>query len=146
LFFAKMLKKVILLIFISALYQSSFAQQEDSFSIVGSWQVVSEENDKFVFDSLGFVSIYDNEDKTGGDSFVMNGDLLSMTYELKDSLNPKVIILKLFNCKTLEVEHQLMGIYAFIDENTLRLYFNTDEEIQPKKFDEYDTRILKRIN
>jgi len=139
------MKHLLLLLFLAAFSAASYAQKNDSFSIVGQWQIQGDEDEgSMSLDSLGFFYFITEEMTMGGDSFMIDGSLAKISYQVVDSTSPKQIIVTLINWD--ENETKIMrGIFNVIDQNTIKMYLNTEDETQPTKFDEDDSPIFKRI-
>ena len=114
------MKHLLLLLFLAAFSAASYAQKNDSFSIVGQWQIQGDEDEgSMSLDSLGFFYFITEEMTMGGDSFMIDGSLATISYQVVDSTSPKQIIVTLINWD--ENETKIMrGIFKVIDQNTIK--------------------------
>lgn len=138
------MKYVFLLLFSISFGATNYAQQNDSFSIVGLWDIDDkDEEGSMRLDSLGFFYFISEDLTFGGDSFKLDGSLASMKYRVVDSTSPKQIIISVINWDENKTKY-LRGVFTFIDANTLKMHINTEDEIQPTQFDEDDSPLFKR--
>ena len=123
------------LILVLAFCISSFTSPSPS--LIGQWK--GEDNGEvgiITFEKEGYVSFTINDEKVGGKDYESEGLVFDMFYETDETVNPNTIdfVIKLDDD---EVEvARMLGIYHFVDDNTLIINMKFDGSPRPMVMDE----------
>jgi uncharacterized protein (TIGR03067 family) len=123
--------------FICFIGLSFFTQSILAQSFKGTWQGESNgEIGKITFDKKGYVAFIIDGEEVGGKEYVVEGVKLTMTYEYDESAQPHTLdfIISMEN----EEITRMLGIYKFMDKNTLMINMDFDGIARPLEFGEDD--------
>ena len=123
---------ILLLIGFQIISTSSTAQ-----SFKGQWKGESNgEIGTMSFDKKGYVAFIIDGEEVGGKEYVIEGVKMSMTYAYDESIEPHTLdfIISMEN----EEITRMLGIYKFIDKNTLVINMDFDGIARPLEFGEDD--------
>lgn len=97
-----------------------FAQNVD---IVGRWIGTEADGTSLtvVFDSKGFITVYNETVTFGGESFEVNGYTLGLKYETAVKSNLHIIDFIMYDRNNPEQNIRKTGSFKLIDKNTLEL-------------------------
>ena len=123
-----------------------FALSSHSQSFKGTWKGESNgEIGTMSFDKKGYVAFIIDGESVGGKEYIIEGVKMSMTYEYDESAEPHTLdfIISMAN----EEITRMLGIYKFIDKNTLVINMDFDGISRPLEFGEDDKNQvrLKRV-
>jgi len=106
-------------------------------SFKGTWKGESNgEIGTMTFDKKGYVAFIIDGEAVGGKEYMIEGVKMSMTYEYNESAEPHTLdfIISMAN----EEVTRMLGIYKFIDKNTLVINMDFDGISRPLEFGEDD--------
>ena len=137
-----MKKVLIAAIFLSAIISFSFLTIPDS-RFTGKWKGVSQSEVGYInFDKEGYVSFTVNGETMGGKEFVVEGQVLRMSYEINDTLKPKGIDIIVSSATTNKETKRVKGIFEFLSDTKVRMNINFDGAERPKSFGVKDDNTL----
>lgn len=115
-------------------------------SFKGTWKGESQgEIGTMTFDKKGYVAFIIDGEAVGGKEYIIEGVKMSMTYEYDEAAEPHTLdfIISMSN----EEITRMLGIYKFIDKNTLVINMDFDGIARPLEFGEDDKNqvTLKKI-
>ena len=106
-------------------------------SLIGQWKGEDKgEVGIITFEKEGYVSFTLNDEKVGGKDYKSEGIVFDMFYETDETVTPNTIdfVIKL-NDDEMEVA-RMLGIYHFVDDNTLIINMKFDGSPRPTMMDE----------
>ena len=118
----------------------------DAQSFKGTWKGESNgEIGTMSFDKKGYVAFIIDGEAVGGKEYVIEGVKMSMTYAYDESVEPHTLDF-IISMKNEEIT-RMLGIYKFIDKNTLMINMDFDGIERPLEFGEDDKNqvTLKRV-
>ncbi|WP_445452113.1 hypothetical protein [Flavobacterium sp. 25HG05S-40] len=136
---------IYLIVFLTA--SISFAQENKHF---GKWSGINNHGNtaSIILDKNNFVVFIEQKETYGGENFTLKGKNYMYKYEIDYSKNPLQIDFVLSEKDTGVETHRVKSIIRFIDENTIEIRNNKDENSKrPKKFTgktSEDTMLFKR--
>jgi hypothetical protein len=106
-------------------------------SLIGKWK--GEDNGEvgiITFEKEGYVSFTINDEKVGGKDYESEGIVFDMFYETDETVTPHTMdfVIKMDD-EDVEVA-RMLGIYHFVDDNTLIINMKFDGSTRPTMMDE----------
>jgi len=106
-------------------------------SLIGKWK--GEDNGEvgiITFEKEGYVSFTINDEKVGGKDYESEGIVFDMFYETDETVTPHTMdfVIKMDD-EEVEVA-RMLGIYHFVDDNTLIINMKFDGSTRPTMMDE----------
>jgi len=111
-------------------------------SFKGQWTGESDgEVGTMTFDKKGYISFIIDGEKIGGKEYVAEGVKLSMRYEFNEAVMPRTLDFIIY----MEGEEliRMLGIYEFLDNNTLLVNMDFDGSDRPQEFSDDDKNQVK---
>ncbi|CAN5133419.1 hypothetical protein BH09BAC5_BH09BAC5_27960 [soil metagenome] len=116
-------------------------------TLVGSWvNNDSYSEKKTIFNQDGSLTVIKGNDVKGSTNEELGQKL---SWETDETKTPHWLTYVLVDTKSNETIMTIKGIYEFLDDNTVRICFNSEYNkekmlIRPTSFDEGETKVLKR--
>lgn len=114
---------------------------------VGKWLETNGETEfYYLFKEGGYAFLIDGDEEImGGKEFDLEGERISLSYEIVNNVSPYHLDL-VFKSLDKNKEKRMRFLAEFTDNNTLKLATDPDNfDIRPKKFTSDNTQIFKRV-